>query len=222
VKKPLQLDPLAEKLLDRLAGRPEASEIVLGGYFALRHYLDYRRTHDIDAWWRTRANSATEQVIEQAMHKLAQEEGLGFEKRKFGDTVSFELLRDGRRVFSFQIAVRSVELEPPLISPWPPVLIETLADNVGAKMNALVERGDPRDFVDIKRLVDAELADNGRCWELWRRKNPGAGMSVARQKVRLHLAALETRRPLNLIPDPRQREDARLTREWFGRDFLGA
>ena len=158
MKKPTQLDPLAEKLLDRLSGRPDCAEVVLGGYFALKHYLDYRTTHDIDAWWRTRANQATEQAVEQTMRALALEEGLNYTRRIFGDTASFELLRDQKRIFSFQIAVRSVELEPPVASPWPPILIETLADNVGAKMNALVDQGAPRDFADIKRLTDAGLA----------------------------------------------------------------
>ena len=153
--KPTQLDPLAEKLLSRLAGKPPSGEIVLGGYFALKHYLDYRQTHDVHAWWRTRASQATESLVDEAMRAIAAENKLDYATRRFGDTVSFELLRDKRRVFSFQIAIRSVELEPPVPSPWPPILIETLADNIGAMMNALVDRGAPRDFTDIKRLVDA-------------------------------------------------------------------
>ena len=220
MNKPGQLDPLAEKLLDRLAGKPECAEIVLGGYFALKHYLDYRTTHDVDAWWRTRAAHATEQVIENAMRAVAEEEKLNFAKRVFGDTMSFELLRDKKRVFSFQIAVRSVELEPPIPSPWPPIVIETLADNIGAKMNALVDRGAPRDFADIKRLVDAELLTASQCWRLWQAKNGHLDSDAAKEKVRIHLKALESRRPLESIADSIERDRARETRQWFDRELL--
>lgn len=222
MKRPRQLDPLAAMVLDRLAGKPEASEIILGGYFALKHYLDYRATHDIDAWWRIRASRAAEAAIEEVMSRMAVENGLGFEKRSFGDTSSFELVQERKRVFSFQIAVRSVELEPPIVSPWPPILIETLSDNIGAKMNALVDRGAPRDFADIKQVVEANLLTVARCWELWQAKNPEAQTDSAQANVRLHLAALEARRPLSIIADQDERARARATREWFASGFLGS
>jgi hypothetical protein len=88
MNKPIQLDPLAEKLLARLAGKPECAEIVLGGYFALEHYLDYRQTHDVDAWWRTQANRTTGNTIEEAMRRVASTEALEFSKRLFGDTAT--------------------------------------------------------------------------------------------------------------------------------------
>ncbi len=220
MKKPIELDPLAAKLLDRLSGKPECAEIVLGGYFALKHYLDYRTTHDIDAWWRTRASQETERAVEEAMRSVGMEEGLEFARRAFGDTVSFELLRDKNRVFSFQIAVRSIELEPPVASPWPPILIETLADNIGAKMNALVDRGAPRDFADIKQLADAGLVTVQQCWNLWLKKNRQPDASGAKEKVRLHLTALQSRRPLDRIADAAQRQRADQTRRWFDTEFL--
>jgi len=220
MNKPKDLDPLAEKILDRLSTREEAGEIVLGGYFALKHYLDYRPTHDIDAWWRTGVAYATERAIEQVMRAIADEEQLGFEKRRFGDTISFEFLREGQRIFSFQIALRSVELEEAIASPWPPILIETLADNVGAKMNALVDRGAPRDFSDIKHLADAHLVDASRCWELWRKKNPCEDERAAKDKVRLHLSGIQARRPLESIKEIAKRLEAQATREWFMSEFL--
>src|SRR4051812_21629165 len=157
MNKPVTIDPRAEKVLSYLAGKPGAGEIVLGGYFALQHYADYRRTQDIDAWWKTRAVPASEEVIREAMLHLAGEQGCSLRERKFGDTVSFELAREGRKEFSFQIAVRSVGLEEPVESAWPPVLIETLADNIASKMNALVGRGAPRDFTDIRHVVTEGL-----------------------------------------------------------------
>jgi len=39
-------------LLESLTGQSEAAEIVIGGGVALSHYLQYRDTVDLDAWWR--------------------------------------------------------------------------------------------------------------------------------------------------------------------------
>lgn len=151
---------------------------------------------------------------------MAQADGLYFVQRSFGDTASFELLREGKRVFSFQIAVRSVELEPPTDSPWPPILIETLADNIGAKMNALVDRGAPRDFADIRRITDAGLATIEQCWSFRAQKNHLQAAGPAREKVRLHLTALQARRPLETIADIGERSRAAATRHWFATEFL--
>ncbi len=220
MSKPVQMDARAEKVLSLLSGKVEAAEIVLGGYFALQHYAGYRRTHDIDAWWKTRASAAAEQVIRAAMQQVANEEGYELKERKFGETVSFEMTRGGRKEFSFQISVRSVELEPPVASAWPPIFIETLADNVASKMNALVDRGAPRDFTDIKHVIDEGLVTVEGAWNLWCRKNAGGPSEAAKQKVLLHLAGLEGRRPLASIRDGAERERARETREWFRREFL--
>ena len=86
---------------------------------------------------------------------LASGQGLTAKRRRFGDTESWELLRDGTKIFSFQIASRTLRLEPSVPSPWPPLLIETFVDNVASKMNALVQRGATRDFTDTRQLVTA-------------------------------------------------------------------
>jgi len=218
---PRNLDPLAESILDGLAGRSEAAEIVLGGYFALQHYTDYRETHVIEAWWRTRPSLATGHAIREVMRQVAAASGSDFSERRFGETISFELRREGRKRFSFQTAVRSVELEPPVQSAWPPILLETLRDNIGAKMNALVERGAPRDFLDVMHLAMAKLTTPAECWALWGRKNSGGSAALAKSKVQFHLTATETRRPLEGINDPHERAKAQQTREWFRREFLG-
>jgi hypothetical protein len=220
MNKPVTIDARAEKVLSLLAGKLEAAEIVLGGYFALQHYADYRRTHDIDAWWKTRAIPITEQVIREAMQRVADEDGYSMRERKFGETVSFELVKGGRKEFTFQISVRSVGLEEPVESAWPPVLIETFTDNIASKMSALVDRGAPRDFTDIKHVVDEGLITVEGAWELWCRKNPGGAIEPAKQKVLLHLAGLESRRPLESIRDSGERERARETREWFKREVV--
>ncbi len=219
-EKPRNLDPLAEKVLGGLAGRVEASEIVLGGYFALQHYTDYRTTHDIDAWWRSKPSAMAERAIAQAMREVSGLTGHDLRERRFGETISFEMHRAGKKRFSFQIAVRSVELEPPGPSPWPPIVLETLHENIGAKMNALVERGAARDFLDIAHLAQAKLTTPAECWTLWSRKNPGGSLDAAKSKVAFHLMTLESRRPLDSIQDAVERAKAQQTREWFRREFL--
>jgi hypothetical protein len=154
------------------------------------------------------------------MQQVAEEAGMALRERRFGDTLSVELVRDGQHRFSFQIAVRSIAVEEPLPSAWPPLRVETLADNVGAKMNALVNRGAPRDFLDVHAVVDAGLLTPRRCWELWQAKNPDGFTEAARQNVLLHLAGLDSRRPLEGIADPEARERAGHVRQWFRDVFV--
>jgi hypothetical protein len=220
MNKPRQLDPLADRVLSLLSEIPEADRIVLGGYLALQHHLDYRATHDIDAWWRDRADAAAETAIRRVMQRVAGDTGMTLQERRFGDTLSFELVRDGRQLFSFQIAVRSIALEEAVPSAWPPLRVETLADNVGAKMNALINRGAPRDFLDIHAVVTAGLLTTRRCWELWQAKNPGGSMDAARRNLLLHLASLDARRPLESIANPAERDRARQLRDWFRQNLL--
>ena len=222
--KPRNLDPLAVELLEGLAPCPSAQSIVLGGYFALKHYHDYRGSHDVDAWWSDASNARQREETRRALHKVLTElgarHGLELCARRFGDTESWELRRAGRSVFSFQISARTLQLEPPLPSPWPPLQIETLADNVGAKMNALVQRGAPRDFLDLHELVRTGLVTPADCWRLWQRKNPDLALAAARAEVTRHLAALEKRRPLAGILDASQRDRAASVRTWFHDRFL--
>lgn len=215
----MKIDPLAEAVLAQLARRPGSEEIVLGGYFALQQYLDYRTTHDIDAWWKLRPDPGAESAIRSAMEQIAQSNGLALAERRFGETLSFELRHENRKVFSFQIATRTVQLESPQLSAWPPILIETLTDNIGSKMNALVDRGSPRDLTDIYQLVNSGRTSIAVCWDLWQRKNPGEPLASAKGKVLFHLEALEQRRPLNMIVDEVQRQKAEAVRRWFRDEF---
>ncbi|MBC8141114.1 MAG: hypothetical protein H7Y38_06705 [Armatimonadetes bacterium] len=125
-----------------------------------------------------------------------------------------------KKVFSFQISVRDVPLEEPLISAWPPLLIETFRDNIGSKMNALVNRGAPRDFLDIYRVVNDGLITAAGCWNLWQEKNEGGDAGEAQGKVRTHLNRLEQRRPLESITSVAERESAAILRNWYKETFL--
>ncbi|MGH8168973.1 MAG: hypothetical protein ACRETJ_00355 [Steroidobacteraceae bacterium] len=63
-KPPKSLNSYARELLDALAGHAEAAEIVLGGGVALSHYLEYRGTVDLDAWWRDAVNPEAREKIQ--------------------------------------------------------------------------------------------------------------------------------------------------------------
>lgn len=216
LKKPAQLDPVADAILTRIAGFEEAGEIVLGGYFALQHYAPYRTTHDIVAWWKKSAVDSTERAIAEVMSTFVQTlDSMSTSIRRFGETASFELTRGGKRFFSFQISRRSIQIDPPVPSAWSPVLIETLDDNIGSKMNALVSRGAPRYFQDIKHVIDTGLTTWQRCWGLWHLKNPGESPVSACRQVLSHLIGLELRRPLDSIQNPDERARARVLREWY-------
>jgi hypothetical protein len=220
MRRPAQLHPWADEILRALASHPESHEIVLGGYFALQHFLDYRKTNDIDAWWRDRANPQTLKVLRVVLEEFARRYACTLQERQFGETYSFELAEQRNKVYSVQIAVRSTELEPPVPSLWPPIMIETLRDNIGAKMNALVERGAPRDFIDIQRVVEAGVFTTAECWSLWSRKNHNGAIGPAKQKALFHLTSLEARRPLDSLADANARKSAGQRRKWYKREFL--
>jgi len=222
MQKPNNLDPFAEIILERLRLDPASSEIILGGYFGLQHYLDYRRTHDIDAWWRHRANVETEKAIRRVMQEVGAERNARYQERRFGETISFEIAEPDRRRMSFQIAVRDIAIDAPQASPWNPILIETLRDNIASKMNALVRRGAPRDFLDIRMAVDSGMVSKEECWQLWLLKNPGQRVAEAMAMTLLNLENLEQRRPLNQIEDIADRANAQVVRNWYRSDFLRA
>lgn len=146
--------------------------------------------------------------------------------RTWGDVMSVELRQEGRAIFSFQIANRSVLLEAPHPSPWPGVLVDGLPDLVASKMVALVERGAPRDFLDIYKLCRQNMSTPDQCWRLWHARQEAAegqaDLSQAALAIQLHLERIETHRPLANINDPAQRESAGRLRSWFREEFLNA
>jgi hypothetical protein len=72
-------------------------------------------------------------------------------------------------------------------------------------MNALVERGAPRDFLDIYTLCQAEVLSIGECWALWQRRQSLAGSDIKASRARLaietHLERIALHRPLEQIID---------------------
>ena len=225
-RRPRDLDPLAADVLERVRRHAEARYVVLGGAFALRCYLDYRPTHDLDGWWSgglsASQRGATRAVIRQVAEEVAAAHGLTILERSWGETEVFDFQRteSGRRrtIFSVQVAERTVELEPPITSPWPPIPIETFRDNLGSKMNALVARGAPRDFRDVYEVVQAGLATVSECWDLWQAKNPDTDLHRAKAQVVKHLESIAERRPLDQLPE-HERPAAEALRGWVRADL---
>jgi hypothetical protein len=215
------VDPLAAAILERLQRHVEGASLVLGGHFALRCYLEYRSTHDIDGWWPADISSEqrakTRAVIRSVTAQVAVENDLSVVERGWGDTEAFDLrqIRSGRpqTVFSVQVAERDVYLDPPVTSPWPPILIETLRDNLGSKMNAVVARGAPRDFRDLYEVTLAGLATVPESWDLWGAKNPGIPAHRAKAQVIKHLESIDERRPLASLGE-NERMEAERVRRW--------
>ena len=222
---PKNLNPFARELLEMLRGQPAARHIILGGGVALSHYHEFRETVDVDAWWvQLASKSDSEQTVAMlraAMRALGEREACEYSERNWGDTLSLELRRGSRKTFSFQISVRDVELESPCEAEWSPVKIEAFRDNLGAKMNALVERGAPRDFVDIATLCLVGIVTAGECWTAWRDKGSQRDLEEAKFTVLRSLSEIEVRRPIERINDADDKRRAIAVRE-FIREHLCA
>jgi hypothetical protein len=216
---PERLSRFAAEVLTLLAGRAAAAEIVIGGGVALGHYLDYRDTFDLDAWWASAPTQPAIDAMKHAVLEVGNRHGLAFASRSWGETMSFELLDGGRKVFSLQIASRDRYLDPTLEAAWPPVRLETLRDNVASKMTALVERAAPRDLRDIHELCRRELVSPRECWELYSAKHPTEDSEAAATKVLHAVERLEMQRPLHTIEAEPERQAAEGVRRWFREVF---
>lgn len=223
--RPTHISEYAVACLQALAASGLGEKVSLGGAVGLMHYLDYRRTNDVEAWW-TPAATADDQprvieVIEATLRTFGQ-----VHRRAWGEVVSVELKQEGKTIFSFQVARRSAQLEPPTLAPWINVLLDNLDDLLASKMTALVERGAPRDFRDIYAACQAGVVTPSQCWNLWRRRQQLAGSDTdsarARLAIETHLARIVQHRPLEGIAEPTDRAEAERVRGWFAKEFLDA
>lgn len=222
--KPRRVEQHAEACLQALAAQGLGDRISLGGAFGLSYYLEYRSTHDVDAWWSPSAGDADRRRIVSLLQDTLRRFGQ-VRVRSWGDVVSVELEAGGKVVFSFQIASRTAQIEEPQPAPWPRgVLLDSFRDLLAAKMVALVERGAPRDFRDIHAICGAGLADPELCWSLWQQRRGLTGDDTAPSRARLalltHLERIELHRSLDAIEDPEEKARASALRSWFRGRFL--
>ena len=196
--------------------------ISLGVALGLFHYLDYRPTHDVDAWWSDSATGEQRQAVVQTLKTALSAFG-STRVRSWGDVDSVELQQDGKTVFSFQVARRSARLEEPVSAGWIDVPLDSLADLMASKMAALVERGAPRDFLDVYTLCRDGFFSVTECWSLWRKRQRLAGsdadISRAFLAIETHLERIALHRPLKQIEDVQQRDQAKNVRDWFLNEF---
>lgn len=223
--RPSAVSEYAERTLGALAEAGLGRMISLGGALGLLHYLDYRSTHDVDAWWVESATSEDRTRVLGVVERALQPFG-DVRTRRWGEVVSLELRVAGKTVFSFQVAVRSAQLEPSGTAPWTDVSLDSFPDLVASKMVALVERGAPRDFRDIFAVCRAGLVTVAECWRLWERRERLAGSDADRARARLavetHLARIAQHRPVEGIAEPERRGEAEALRSWFAKEFLDA
>lgn len=223
-KPPSHLTRYGEISLRALVDAGLGGKISLGGALGLLHYYDYRPTHDVDAWWVDATQQDRQRVVRTITKAL---EPLGtVNVRSWGDVASIELQDDTGKVFSFQIAQRSAQLEPAKIVPELGVLLDSFPDLIASKMVALVERGAPRDFRDIHAVCQAGLITPQKCWDLWHQRQQIADSDTDHHRATLavetHLERIAQHRPLDEITDAEKQRQARNLREWFRKVFLHA
>lgn len=224
-KRPAHISKWALACLEAIARKGLGEAVSLGGALGLMHYLDYRDTRDLDAWWSANASPSDRSqvlaVVEGALSSFGT-----VKRRSWGDVVSVDLRENDEIVFSFQVASRSALLESTAPAPWVNVHLDSFPDLLASKMVALVERGAPRDFRDIYMVCSAGLATTGECWKLWKRRQTASGSDTEQDRARLavetHLERIARHRPLEAIPDPDRRAKAAKLRAWFKGEFLGA
>jgi hypothetical protein len=223
--RPTNIPRYAEICLQALVEHGLNDTVSLGGAFGLLHYLDYRSTHDVDAWWQVSATAQEKEQVIEVLETTLNRFGR-VERRAWGDVVSVELLHADNTIFSFQIAQRSAQLYPSVSAAWIDVSLDSFPDLLASKMVALVERGAPRDFRDIYALYQAGLTTPKQCWQVWQQRQQLAGSDTGSQRVRLaietHLTRIELHRPLDQITDSTQQSAAEQVRAWFRKEFLDA
>lgn len=219
---PLHLSVYARACLEALVKANLANTISLGGALGLFHYLDYRPTHDVDAWWSDAATEEQRRALLWVLETTLSTYG-NVRLRSWGDVDSIELQQESKTVFSFQIARRSVHLEDPVSAGWIDVPLDSLIDLMASKMVALIERGAPRDFLDVFTLCQSGLFTVADCWHLWCKRQSLAGsdadVSRAYLAIQTHLERIILHRPLDKVEDLRQREQSRRLRNWFLTEF---
>lgn len=222
-KKPSHLSKYAKECLEALVKADVANTISLGGAFGLFHYYDYRPTHDVDAWWNENVTDVKKQAVVDILQSTLEKYG-SVRVRIWGDLTSVELTQENITVFSFQIAFRTQRLNDLNDAGWINVPLDSFDDLVATKMNALIQRGAPRDFLDIYTICQAKLISMVKCWNLWHKRQGLIGnehdASKARLAIETHLERISLQRPLEQIKDDQERENAKQVREWFLNSFL--
>lgn len=219
------MPPLAKECLIALHDAGLENHISIGGALGLMHYFEYRPTYDADAWWSEEVTTSEKAAVLEKLESTLAKYG-AVRKRNWGDVNTVEVSSEGRTIFSFQIAHRSARIEEPIRAGWIDVPLDTIRELVAAKMVAMIERGAPRDFLDIYNLCSAGIVHPVECWKLWKMRQTLAGndtsMDRARLAIQTHMERIALHRPLETIDDESARLNAERVRRWFSFDFSDA
>lgn len=220
---PNSLNKFSKVCLEALKNSRFGQFITLGGAVGLALYHEFRLTKDVDAWWVPEATENDKQAVVNLLKSILETIG-DVTIRRFGDVVSLDLRRDRKVVFNFQIANRSALLKLPVKSPWYPVTLDSFEDLIASKMTALIERGAPRDFIDIYEMCKQEYISISKCWELWQARELKRNVTtpdpqIGCEALLLHLSRIERIRPLDTIGDINKKNQAKKVRDWFKYDF---
>ena len=222
---PKKIPEYAKVCLEALSSHGLGEKISVGGGVGLLHFLAHRTTRDVDAWWSDGVGESEKEKVVKWIEEALSPYGK-VRRRSWGEVISLELIQEGKKAFSFQIARRSARLKPPQWLPWVKVQVDSLEDLLASKMVALVERGAPRDFLDIYAFCRAGRTTPTQCWDLWRKRQKMSGSDTdvhrARLAIQTHLARIETQRPLESLEAPEERKKAGELRSWFHGEFLDA
>lgn len=220
---PESLTNFAKVCLETLSKSNLGRFITLGGAVGLSLYHEFRTSKDIDAWWSPDAREIDKESVVNLLKETLETCG-AVSIRRFGDVISLDLRRENKVVFNFQIANRSAMLRQPVESPWSPVTLDSFDDLVASKMTALIERGAPRDFLDIYEICSQNLVTISECWDLWQERELKRRISepdrqLGCEAILLHVNRIEKSRPLETIADFNQRDQANKVRIWFKHEF---
>lgn len=94
--RPTHLPAYAELCLSALAEHQFGDKISLGDAFALLHYLDYRSTYDVDAWWQQETTTQERQQVIAVLEATLAQYGQ-VRRRSFGDVTSLELAPEQKK-----------------------------------------------------------------------------------------------------------------------------
>ncbi len=98
-KVPPSIDQFAEATLAQLRGNPAVGSSILGEGFAMQHYIDFRATHDVDAWRAHAPDANASAAVQNAVRTVAETRGLRYRERLWRDVVAsyeiFDAAREG-------------------------------------------------------------------------------------------------------------------------------
>jgi predicted nucleotidyltransferase component of viral defense system len=137
------------RVLDRVAATPLAREVVFGGGAALAAlHLHHRRSEDVDFFATRMIETAELQPLVRALKTAATQPSL----EVVGPRTSLVLSRGAHRMGRIDFAFYPFE---PIDrrSEWRGLRVESLLDMTVNKLQAVLTRNQPRDFVDLYFLL---------------------------------------------------------------------